>query len=106
MQEKIRQKCDELRDLLLSKNKSYGNSAFEKGILFDVEPIQAIQARINDKLNRIKNKGEGYFSENDLQDLTGYFILLQVIMDSNEDLGPNKDTVLTKEWYVTPTPGI
>jgi len=80
MQEEIRKKCDEIRDLLIEKNKSYGNSVFDKGVLFKVDPMYAIQARINDKLNRIKSK-ETYMSENDLMDLTGYLILLQVYMD-------------------------
>ena len=78
MQEEIRKKCDEIRDLLIEKNKSYGNSVFDKGVLFSVDPMYAIQARINDKLNRIKSK-ETYMSENDLMDLTGYLVLLQVI---------------------------
>jgi len=80
MQDKIRKKCDEIRDLLLEKNSSYGNSVFERGTLFDVDPLYAIQARINDKLNRIKNKTT-YISENDLMDVTGYFILLQVLRE-------------------------
>ena len=80
MQEEIRKKCDEIRDLLIEKNKSYGNSVFDKGVLFSVDPMYAIQARINDKLNRIKSK-ETYMSENDLMDLTGYLILLQVHID-------------------------
>jgi hypothetical protein len=80
MQEEIRKKCDEIKDLLLEKNKSYGNSVFNKGVLFNVDPMYAIQSRINDKLNRIKSK-ETYMSENDLMDLTGYLILLQVHMD-------------------------
>ena len=80
MQEKIRKKCDQIRDLLIEKNKSYGNSVFDKGVLFEVDPMYAIQARINDKLNRIKSK-ETYMSENDLMDLTGYLILLQVHID-------------------------
>ena len=80
MQEEIRKKCDEIKDLLLEKNKSYGNSVFNKGVLFNVDPMYAIQARINDKLNRIKSK-ETYMSENDLMDLTGYLILLQVHID-------------------------
>ena len=80
MQEKIRKKCDQIRDLLIEKNKSYGNSVFDKGVLFEVDPMYAIQARINDKLNRIKSK-ETYMRENDLMDLTGYLILLQVHID-------------------------
>jgi len=80
MQERIKKKCDEIRDLLISKNESYGNSVFERGVVFDVDPIYAIKARINDKLNRLKN-ARTFDSENDLQDLTGYLILLQVIID-------------------------
>tara|TARA_R110000796_G_scaffold6207_4_gene22355 strand:- start:370 stop:672 length:303 start_codon:yes stop_codon:yes gene_type:complete len=80
MQEDIKRKCDEIRDLLLEKNNSYGNSVFDKGVLFDVDPMYAIQARINDKLNRMKNKNS-FLSDNDLMDVTGYFILLQVLKD-------------------------
>jgi len=80
MQDEIREKCKEISDLLVEKNIAYGNSVFDKGLLFEVDPIYAIQARINDKLNRIKSK-ETYMSENDLMDVTGYFILLQVLRD-------------------------
>ena len=85
MQEKIIKKGNEIRDLLVGKNKAYGNAVFDRGVLFDVEPIYAIQARINDKMNRIKNNNH-YNSENDLLDLTGYLILLQIMkedMDAN-----------------------
>ena len=84
MQEEIKKKCDEIRDLLLEKNIAYGNSVFDKGLLFEVDPMYAIQARINDKLNRIKSK-ETYMSENDLMDVTGYFILLQVLRSKMDD---------------------
>lgn len=89
MQNKIKKKCDDLRDLLLSKNKSYGNSVFERGVVFDIDPIYAIQARINDKLNRLRNNDSTFSSENDLQDLTGYLILLQVMIDDVKP--PSKD---------------
>jgi len=107
MQEEIRKKCDEIRDLLIEKNKSYGNSVFDKGVLFNVDPMYAIQARINDKLNRIKSK-ETYMSENDLMDLTGYLILLQVYMDEvsrkmsetikSAETYPEGETPFTYEW--------
>jgi len=96
MQEEIRKKCDEIRDLLIEKNKSYGNSVFDKGVLFNVDPMYAIQARINDKLNRIKSK-ETYMSENDLMDLTGYLVLLQVYMDE-VDRRMN-ETIKSSETY-------
>ena len=91
MQGEIRKKCDEIRDLLIEKNKSYGNSVFDKGVLFNVDPMYAIQARINDKLNRIKNSNT-YLSENDLMDVTGYLILLQVHMDQVDRNIENKFT--------------
>ena len=101
MQDKIKQKCDEIRDLLLEKNRSYGNAVFNKGVLFDVEPMYAIQARINDKLNRIKSKNN-YLSENDLMDITGYFILLQVLRDEmynkKEDTLDSNVTTYEYEW--------
>lgn len=89
MQEKIKKKCDDLKDLLLSKNASYGNSVFERGLVFDVDPIYAIKARINDKINRLKNNDSTFASENDLQDLTGYLILFQVMLEEAEK--PKKD---------------
>jgi len=94
MQEKIKEKCDEIRDLLLEKNNSYGNSVFNKGVLFDVDPMYAIQARINDKLNRMKSKNS-FLSDNDLMDVTGYFILLQVLKDKMDD-----NLSSTIEWDV------
>ena len=96
MQEEIRKKCNEIRDLLIEKNKSYGNSVFDKGVLFNVDPMYAIQARINDKLNRIKSK-ETYMSENDLMDLTGYLILLQVYMDEVDKR--MSETIKSAETY-------
>tara|TARA_R110001592_G_scaffold265010_3_gene530550 strand:- start:194 stop:526 length:333 start_codon:yes stop_codon:yes gene_type:complete len=92
MQEKIRKKCNEIRDLLIEKNIAYGNSVFDKGLLFEVDPMYAIQARINDKLNRIKSK-ETYMSENDLLDVTGYLILLQVYKEHKDEC---RDDILSQ----------
>lgn len=99
MQDKIRKKCDEIRDLLIEKNIAYGNSVFDKGLLFEVDPIYAIQARINDKLNRIKSK-ETYMSENDLMDVTGYFILLQVLRSEMGDEVKELNSVKKDNWTI------
>jgi hypothetical protein len=101
MQKKIREKCDEIRDVLINKNESYGNSVFERGVVFDVEPIYAIKARINDKLNRLKNNNSTFSSENDLLDLTGYLILLQVLIENvkiPENSGSEGTEPLSYEW--------
>jgi len=98
MKEKIKAKADQIRDLLLEKNDSYGNSVFERGVLFDVDPTYAIQARINDKLNRIKNSNT-YLSENDLMDVTGYLILLQVHL---EEIGSkSSDSSFSYQWNIS-----
>jgi len=70
----IEETCDEIKNMLLTKNKAYGNSVHENGPLFKIEPIIGIQARINDKLNRIKNKGINLDTEDSVEDLIGYFI--------------------------------
>ena len=108
MQEEIIEKCNEIRDLLVEKNISYGNSVFDRGVLFDIDPIHAIQARINDKMNRIRNN-ESYGSEDDLKDLTGYLILLQIAMDKSNQSW--KDEILKDSdielpsWNLSSTSG-
>ena len=52
-------KTKEITDLLKSKNKAYGNSALEPANIFsEADAIDSLCARIDDKLMRIKNKGE------------------------------------------------
>ena len=51
MHEKINTKCNQLRDLLLEKNKMYGNSFFKT---LDEYGNVLICVRIEDKLNRLK----------------------------------------------------
>ncbi len=71
--------CNELRDFLLEKNASYGNSAFEPiNIFSQLPPLEGILLRIDDKLKRIRN-GRSYPGDNDVKDLTGYLVLLQVL---------------------------
>lgn len=76
----IKWECELIREMLLSKNSAYGDSAMQRGILFDIDPVTAIQARINDKLNRIKNKGVTDETEDTIGDLIGYLILLKIAM--------------------------
>lgn len=76
--------CDDLRDFLLAKNDSYGNSAFEPiNIFSQLDAKEGILIRIDDKLKRIRN-GQGYPGDNDLKDLTGYLILLMVLLEETE----------------------
>ncbi len=72
-------KCVELRDFLLGKFDSYGNSAFEPVRIFsDASPVEQLRVRIDDKISRLKNKGLYSGDDDDLRDLTGYLILLMI----------------------------
>ena len=78
-QNSIKWICNEIRDLLLSKNKAYGDSAIEPENIFSkLDNAQAICARIDDKLSRIKNVGLDDKTEDTLDDLIGYLILLKI----------------------------
>ena len=78
-QNSIRWTCNEIRDLLISKNEAYGDSALEPDNIFSkLDSAQAICARIDDKLSRIKNVGLDDNTEDTLDDLIGYLILLKV----------------------------
>jgi len=69
----------EIRELLLSKNASYGNSALQPiGIFARGNSIEQIDVRIDDKLNRIKN-GHEFHGEDTIKDLIGYLILRLVV---------------------------
>ena len=75
----IKWTCNEIRDLLLSKNEAYGDSALSPENIFSkLDSAQAICARIDDKLSRIANIGLDDATEDTLDDLIGYLILLKI----------------------------
>ncbi len=80
---KIKSKCKALEDLLLQKNAKYGNSALEPLNVFSAaNAVAGIKMRIDDKLKRIKNAGLCDATEDTLQDLAGYLILLMIAKDN------------------------
>lgn len=72
--------CEELKNLLLDKNAAYGDAVHQRGPLFNVDPVVGIQARINDKLRRIRNVGITDDTEDAIQDLMGYLIHLKIAL--------------------------
>ena len=89
-QNSIKWTCNEIRDLLLAKNKAYGDSAIEPDNIFSkLDNAQAICARIDDKLSRIKNNGLDDATEDTLDDLIGYLILLKIARER----GSNSQTI-------------
>jgi hypothetical protein len=81
-QERIIEVTRSLEELLLSKNKAYGNSALSPINVFSKRnAVDSLCARIDDKLSRIKNKGLDDNTEDTLFDLAGYLILLIIARD-------------------------
>jgi len=78
--EEIAHVCDSIKELLLSKNKKYGDSALDPVRLFsDANIIEQIKVRIDDKLSRI-SRGAGCMQEDEdvINDLIGYLVLLKI----------------------------
>tara|TARA_Y100000114_G_scaffold140867_1_gene146156 strand:- start:6281 stop:6646 length:366 start_codon:yes stop_codon:yes gene_type:complete len=79
----IKKRCKDLEELLLMKNAKYGNSALEPLNVFSkANAVNGIKMRIDDKLKRIKNAGLVDATEDTLQDLAGYLILLMIAKDN------------------------
>jgi hypothetical protein len=76
----------EVTNLLLEKNDAYGDSALNPvGIFSRGEAVESLCARIDDKLMRIKSRGITDATEDTIQDLIGYLILLKIaIRNKNE----------------------
>ena len=68
-------------DLLLEKNEAYGDSALNPANIFAKgDAVENLSARIDDKLMRIKMRGIDDNTEDTVQDLIGYLILLKVAL--------------------------
>jgi len=80
---KIKSRCKQLEELLLSKNEKYGDAALEPLNVFSkANSVSSIKARIDDKLKRIQNSGLIDHDEDTLLDLTGYLILLMIAKEN------------------------
>jgi len=84
--EKLDIKIKEITDLLKSKNKAYGNSALNPANIFSqADAIDSLCARIDDKLMRIKNKGIYDATEDTVNDLIGYLLLLLMAIEDRDN---------------------
>ena len=69
----------EIKELLISKNKKYGNSALEQlGVFSQLSAKDGLLIRIDDKLKRIKNGSLDRDDEDVINDLIGYLVLLKI----------------------------
>tara|TARA_R100001463_G_scaffold41445_3_gene87401 strand:+ start:441 stop:827 length:387 start_codon:yes stop_codon:yes gene_type:complete len=72
---------EKITTLLKEKNEAYGNTALNPTNIFSkLNSTEAICARIDDKLARISNRGINDKTEDTVDDLIGYLLLLKMSM--------------------------
>jgi hypothetical protein len=76
----IAEECDRIKEMLLEKNRRYGDSALVPMRVFSrASPEEQIRVRLDDKLSRMaRGAGELSADEDTLFDFIGYAILLRV----------------------------
>mgnify|MGYP006274294201 CR=1 FL=1 len=80
---RIIKECLDIAEMLIGKNRSYGNSALDPVRIFSkADPREQLHVRIDDKLNRLM-KGTDYPGDNDIDDLIGYLVLLKIAKSNN-----------------------
>ena len=84
VQKLIKEKCEAVKQMLLNKNREYGDSAIAPLRIFSSsDNIEQINVRIDDKLSRISTAGEKNIKEDTELDLMGYLVLKRVAKSAN-----------------------
>ena len=84
---KVKLKLKHIEELLVEKNKKYGDSALKPVQVFSKANAQdGICMRIDDKLKRIANSGLNDDTEDTLLDLVGYLVLLMISRDDSNNI--------------------
>ena len=70
--------CDELKEILLIKNRRYGDAALSPLRIFSkADTVEQLKCRLDDKLSRLANQ-QNDEDEDVILDLLGYLILLRI----------------------------
>jgi hypothetical protein len=70
--------CDGLKELLLDKNRKYGDSALNPLRIFSqASTVEQLKVRMDDKLSRLRN-AQVDEDEDPVTDLIGYLVLYKV----------------------------
>ena len=81
---RIHARCTEIAAFLAQKNASYGDSALHPiGVFATGDAVDALSARIDDKLSRLKH-APGAYGEDTIKDLIGYLVLLTLALEDRE----------------------
>jgi hypothetical protein len=89
--------CNEVKELLIEKNKKYGDSALNPSRIFSkANAVEQLLVRIDDKLNRIQ-KGAGLLANDEdvIMDLMGYLVLLKIALKRNSTIETECDTKIS-----------
>lgn len=77
---------NDVKEMLVMKNKKYGNSALEpKRIFSNASAKEQILVRIDDKLSRIANQNIDD-DEDAVLDLIGYLVLLKMTQSKQKEI--------------------
>ena len=83
-QKKIAETCDAIKNLLLEKNRKYGDSALNPVRVFSkADTVEQIKVRMDDKLSRIRNE-QGDEDEDVYMDLAGYLVLMLIAKEEQK----------------------
>ena len=95
VQAEIKKICQSISELLIEKNRKYGNSALEPRRIFSkASPLEQINVRIDDKLSRIMNR-QSDEDEDVEKDLCGYLILKMVYKNIKKKEKQDRDKELS-----------
>lgn len=93
-EKEITEMCDEIKEILLEKNRMYGNSALDPVRIFSTaSTIEQLNVRLDDKLSRIKNR-QSDDSEDPELDIIGYLILKRIKRKSGKNINSFFDTYI------------
>ena len=84
---KISGVCDDIKELLINKNRKYGNTDLKPCRVFSkASAVEQLLVRIDDKLNRIM-QGAGLLADDEdvVNDLIGYLVLLKIGMNDEKN---------------------
>jgi hypothetical protein len=83
VEREITEVCEQLKELLIGKNRSYGNSALDPVRIFSKSGnSEQLMVRIDDKLSRFA-RGNEYPGDDTIDDLIGYLVLLKIAQRDN-----------------------
>ena len=84
-QAKICVTCDNIKELLLTKNRKYGDSALDPVRVFSkASPLEQIKVRLDDKLSRMQS-AQNDDDEDVVTDLIGYLVLFKIALSMKKE---------------------